>query len=122
MLKKSAFLLWFRKKGFSFSCLIEHSQHSTILYSFLSSMYSKVTKNFSSVCYYRYVMFVLDSKLQCYVYMCAERPTHASCSHVVVVVDFYFTSQGQTGNGAQFYGSEFQKGYGATGRERERER
>ena len=39
----------------------------------------------------------------------------------VVVVDFYFTSQGQTGNGAQFYGSEFQKGesYGGGGGGRE---
>ena len=26
---------------------------------------------------------------------------------VVVVVDFYIISQGQTGNGAQFHGSEF---------------
>ena len=43
---------------------------------------------------------------------------------VVVVVDFYFASQGQTGNGAQFYGSEFQKGenYGERERERQRER
>ena len=45
-------------------------------------------------------------------------------SIVVAVVDFYFTSQGQTGNGAQFYGSEFEKGesYGERERERERER
>ena len=41
---------------------------------------------------------------------------------VVVVVDFYFASQGQTGNGAQFYGSEFQKGESYGERERERER
>ena len=42
---------------------------------------------------------------------------------VCVVVNFYFTSQGQTGNGAQFYGSEFQSGRErGGGRERERER
>ena len=41
---------------------------------------------------------------------------------VVVVVDLYFASQGQTGNGAQFYGSKFQKGESCGERERERER
>ena len=39
---------------------------------------------------------------------------------IVVVVDFYFASQGQTGNGAQFYGSKFQKGESYGERERER--
>ena len=42
-----------------------------------------------------------------------------STCEIVVVVDFYFASQGQTGNGAQFYGSEFQKGESYGERERE---
>ena len=55
-----------------------------------------------------------------YVHVCR----YCTSCVVVVVVDFYFASQGQTGNGAQFYGSEFQKGesYGEREREKERER
>ena len=45
-----------------------------------------------------------------------------SDDRLLLLLIFIFASQGQTGNGAQFYGSEFQKGESYGERERDRER